>query len=81
MKHNAWTYRDGKCRCEICTADHRDRQRRENQDRRRRLETGTAPPLEHGVHAYTNWGCRCETCTEANKARCRAYWLARRRAS
>ncbi len=81
MKHNAWTYRDGKCRCETCTEAHRDQQWRESVNRRERLEAGTAQPSEHGAHAYTNWGCRCETCTEANKARCRAYWLARRRAS
>ena len=80
MKHGAIAYREGMCKCETCTADHRDRQRRENQARRERLESGTAQPLEHGAYAYTNWGCRCETCTEANKARCRAYQLARRRA-
>jgi hypothetical protein len=71
MKHGAAAYRDGRCRCQICADDHRDRAWRENQVRRERLEAGTAPPFRHGFGGYSNWGCRCDVCTKANAAHSR----------
>ena len=74
MKHGASAYRAGRCRCEICTADHHDRVMCERESRRQRLEAGIAPSFEHGAYAYNNWGCRCEICTKANRAKSRAWY-------
>lgn len=61
--HNAATYSNYGCRCDVC--------RKSESERRARLKakriTRTAiPPELHGRYTtYNNWLCRCELCRQA----------------
>lgn len=68
--HNASTYNNWDCRCELCRKDWaaliaRHRVKRRPEDAKR-----------HGVYStYSNWKCRCDPCRTAWAAYERArYW-------
>lgn len=80
MKHGASRYRKYRCRCDVCTDDHRERAARESARRRdmTRDNGGVAPVPQHNRDTYKNWACRCGPCT-ADHSRSVADWkLARR---
>lgn len=64
-------YRNYSCRCEPCRKAGSDDNRRQRDDRRRRMAEGEPPPLRvHGtVNGYNNWFCRCDACTTASRER------------
>jgi hypothetical protein len=72
VKHGASAYRNGYCRCQVCTDDNTARARRERVARRQRLAADRSLVPHGDAHTYTNWGCRCEPCSEANAAGCAA---------
>jgi hypothetical protein len=85
--HGAFAYGNGRCRCDICLAGHRDRIREARQARHAarvlvdgRLVATTAE--RHGVEStYTNHGCRCQPCTQAHTGDAAEKRIARRSAS
>jgi hypothetical protein len=80
MKHGAWAYSHGQCRCDECRAGWRAWQLRSNDNRAARLAVDpTLAP--HGKRStYTNWRCRCDPCRAAQSAWFAAY-SARRKAA
>jgi hypothetical protein len=65
MDHGKSTYRNHKCRCDVCLDGHRLEMRdyrRQIRQRPRQLPAGE----HHGtVWAYVIRGCRCEVCEVA----------------
>lgn len=59
IRHGANTYKRGECRCEVCTAAHRDWTRAY---RKARFESGS---FTHGKRASYDAGCRCFPCRKA----------------
>ena len=77
ITHNASSYANYGCRCEVCLVAHRERAHSLRQTRyaARRMEAGRLvaplPTGRHGLNAsYVNHGCRCERCTAAHSAAC-----------
>jgi hypothetical protein len=65
MRHSASAYRNGRCSCVVCKADHTVRYLAESDARAARLakDPSIAP---HGVWStYVNWRCRCQECRAA----------------
>ena len=69
MKHGASAYRDGRCRCEVCTGDSTDRSRVERAARKQRLRANPNLAPHGTVSTYKNWGCRCDLCRTAGSAK------------
>jgi hypothetical protein len=68
-KHDANTYRNGRCRCEVCREDHRVKTAA---NRKARLAQGVI----HGSRSSYDAGCRCDYCLGARRlayARERGY--------
>lgn len=64
--HNASTYTNHGCRCDVCVAGMSEMNRRQRAKRfATTRESGLPAYVRHGANAYRNWGCRCEVCTAA----------------
>jgi len=63
------------CRCDACTAAHRERTRAW----REAVAGLPAVFVPHGLNGYRNYGCRCETCKAAASEDNRAYRQRRKR--
>jgi len=57
------TYRDKKCRCDLCVANYRAAKLRAYH-KHKKLK-GRVKTLVHGTTTGYNYGCRCAECTEA----------------
>lgn len=63
------------CRCDLCTAQNREKQR---SSRAKRKAVVTVSTFKHGASGYTNWDCRCDICVAANSEKCAANYEARK---
>jgi hypothetical protein len=63
--HNASTYSNHRCRCDVCRSSwaayvkKRQAERRAGIPGRKNALTG---PKTHNANAYIAWGCRCDLC-------------------
>jgi len=72
--HNASTYVNHGCRCDVCRESHAaavNRRRKERKAQTARL--GLPSYVQHGVSAYANWGCHCVVCRDDWNAYYRAH--------
>lgn len=78
LKHGASAYRNGRCKCAVCTKANRETC---NQERANRIARLAADPTlaTHGkATTYSNWGCRCEPCTKAGRTHNALYYEMRK---
>lgn len=76
-KHGVSAYRNGLCRCSVCTEGNTRRALREKVVRKARLAADPSLRPHGSASTYTNWGCRCEPCSKANTD-CLRQWRAAR---
>ncbi len=69
MKHGRSAYVNHRCRCLICTSDHREWMA----EYRLRLKQTPFDKIPHGDNGYSNYHCRCPVCGEAHAAINRVY--------
>lgn len=71
MNHNASSYRNYRCRCEVCSASHAalTAKYRKRRAAGRVLIDGRLTAVDAARHGsastYCNWQCRCRPCTDA----------------
>jgi hypothetical protein len=66
LTHSASAYRNSRCRCDRCRADHLARCHTERQRRVQLLADGLANPTHGKDSTYNNFGCRCGPCNQAH---------------
>lgn len=64
-KHGGFHYSNDGCRCDICTAAHRENVRKARYRRAERLKADPTLAPHGRATTYGNWMCRCDPCTKA----------------